>query len=349
MSSICETASTDGEHCFEKSCPCRSQKYVLCPYHKKTFLCNRHRYTGCSQCHLPGRYEGGAAFHSQSSWDAQDATSQCLLVRLKQMISAGDHDTAADQIERQLSELKNTSASARLLKAQLFLEKGHAWHSIAGVDGIQTHEEKTQYLEKAHDAFRTSVEQFQNYGLSKRNPQSYADALLSEANLQARLAKHGEQGDLTKAKKKAKSAERILKRLECSTEGTAIRVLGVIWLTLGDLPKAKQLFLAAIRAFRNSGKELESIWCAVAHWNVHIVLKDLGKTSDSLPWLKRATMLREHIEGPDAPYVKKYHEWLDGLLKELGCEKSKNQKPETMTHAEWKALDLALNAGSACF
>ena len=283
------------------------------------------------------------------SWDAQDATSQCLLVRLKQMISAGDHDTAADQIERQLSELKNTSASARLLKAQLFLEKGHAWHSIAGVDGIQTHEEKTQYLEKAHDAFRTSVEQFQNYGLSKRNPQSYADALLSEANLQARLAKHGEQGDLTKAKKKAKSAERILKRLECSTEGTAIRVLGVIWLTLGDLPKAKQLFLAAIRAFRNSGKELESIWSAVAHWNVHIVLKDLGKTSDSLPWLKRATMLREHIEGPDAPYVKKYHEWLDGLLKELGCEKSKNQKPETMTHAEWKALDLALNAGSVCF
>lgn len=273
------------------------------------------------------------------------------------MISAGDHATAADQIERQLSDLKDTSASARLLKAQLLLEKGHLFHSIAGVEGTQ--QEKNNCLEKARDAFRTSVKIFQKKGLSKRNPQNYADALLFEANLQTRLAKNGEQGGLIKAKKKTKSAERILKHLECSTKATAIRVLGVIYLTLGDLPKAKQLFLAAIRAFRDSGKELESIWCAVAHWNVHILLKDLGKKADSLPWLKRATMLREHIEGPEAPYVKMYHDSLDGLLKELGCEKTKNQKheatsdenqkPEAMTDAEWKALEVALNAGSACF
>ena len=198
--------------------------------------------------------------------------------------------------------------------------------------------------EKAHGAFRTSVNLFRKNGLWKRNPQSYADALLFEANLQARRAKHGEKHDLTKAKKKAKSAERILNRLECSTKATATRVLGVIWLTLGDRRKAKQLFSAAIRAFRDSGKELESIWCAVACWNVHIVLKDVGETPDSLPWLKRATMLREHIEGPEVPYVKRYHEWLDGLLKDLGYEKTKNQKPEAVTDAEWKALDVALNA-----
>ena len=55
-------------------------------------------------------------------------------------------------------------------------------------------------------------------------------------------------------------------------------------------------------------------------------------------------MLREHIEGSEAPYVKRYHEWLDGLLKDLGYEKTKNQKPEAVTDAEWKALDVALNA-----
>ena len=82
------------------------------------------------------------------SWHAQDETSQCLL-RLKQMISAGDHDTAAGQMERQLSHLKDTSASARLLKAQLLLERGHLFHSRAGVDGIQTDEKKNEYLEKA--------------------------------------------------------------------------------------------------------------------------------------------------------------------------------------------------------
>ena len=60
-------------------------------------------------------------------------------------------------------------------------------------------------------------------------------------------------------------------------------------------------------------------------------------------------MLREHIEGPDAPYVQMYHKSLDGLLKQLGNERTENQKPETMTDGEWKAIDLALYAGHSDF
>lgn len=259
------------------------------------------------------------------------------------MVSQGKHDAACDLIDHHLSVLKDSSPSARLLKAQLYLEKGNVFHSMAGVPGAQ--EEKSQSLQKACDAFRTSVEVFETFAWGERDEQGYADALLSEANLEARLARLLGHQNLTQAKKKARTAQKILNRLECSTKATAIRVLGVIWLTLGDLPKAKQLFLAAIRAFRTSGKELESIWSAVAHWNVHLVLKDLGKNSDSVPWLKRATMIREHIEGPDAPYVKMYRESLDGLLKQLGYEKTKNQKSEAMSRGEWEAIDLALNPG----
>ena len=70
MSSIAETVSSDGEHCFVKTCPFRSRKCVLCLNHQqKTFLCKRHRYKGCCRCHLPGRYQQDAAFRSQSSFD----------------------------------------------------------------------------------------------------------------------------------------------------------------------------------------------------------------------------------------------------------------------------------------
>ena len=252
----------------------------------------------------------------------------------------GAHDKAIAEIK---DRLRGTTCKA--FRAKLFLVQGEALHSKAGApDGSR------DLLKEAHLSAATAVQLFEAIKAldpTELDQSSFADALVLEANLLARLFrfcsdKEAQKTKLDEAKEKAKKAEHILKELECCSKATAIRVLGVIWLTLKDFHKAKQLFLEAIREFRRSSKEVESVWSAVAYWNMHIVQKELREKEKAVPWLKRATMIREHLQGADHPYVVRYHKDLKDLMQELGLKVADNARPEAMSHPEWKEIDDCL-------
>ena len=90
MSSICETASTDGVACFEGDCPTKTRKCARCPEHKKTFLCKKHRYFGCCRCHLPGTYERDSSPGSSSIFEE---AMQVFLVEKSTRKKIWKHDT----------------------------------------------------------------------------------------------------------------------------------------------------------------------------------------------------------------------------------------------------------------
>ncbi len=218
--------------------------------------------------------------------------------------------------------------------------KAAALHGKAGVAGIRGFRKK-EMLGAAYNAVATSVTLFRELK-EGRDEEMYSNALILQANLAARLGRSSSKQVLDQAIVSAHEAINILRQLGHSP-APAYRVLGVIsQQLLEDFLSAKQYFLRSIVAFRESGQEYESFWCAVAHFNVHIVLKELGALQESVLWLKRATELRERIEG-NSPYSKLYREKLEKLLEELGMAKIPAKEPVTLTEQEYSEITKTLD------
>ena len=208
-----------------------------------------------------------------------------------------------------------------------------ALHGQAGVAGVPACRQK-EILTEAYDAAATSVTLFREL-TEGRDEEMYSNALILQANLAARLGRSSSKQVLDQARASTDEAIAILRQLGRSP-AKAYRVLGVISQQLEDPLTAKQHFLKSIVAFRASGQEYESFWCAVAHFNVHSALKELGELQESRVWLKRATELREWIEG-DSLYSKSYRKELEELLKEPA------EKPVTLTKQEHNEITRTLD------
>ena len=216
--------------------------------------------------------------------------------------------------------------------------KAAALHGKAGVADIPAFRKK-EMLGAAYDAAATAVTLFRELK-EGRDEEMYSNALILQANLAARLGSSKQV--LDQARVSADEAIAILRQLGRSP-ATAYRVLGVISQQLLEDPQtAMQHFLKSIVAFRASGQEYESFWCAVAHFNVYCALKDLGELQKAGLWLKRATELRERIEG-NSPYSKLYREKLEKLLEELGMAKIPSNKPVTLTEQEYNEITRTLD------
>ena len=217
--------------------------------------------------------------------------------------------------------------------------KAAALHGKAGVAGIRGFRKK-EMLRAAYNAVEKSVTLFREL-TEGRDEQMYSNALILQANLAARLGRSSNKQVLDQAIASAHEAINILRQLGHS-EAPAYRVLGVISQQLEDPQTAMQHFLRSIVAFRESGQEYESFWCAVAHFNVYIVLKELDALQESVLWLKRATELRERIEG-NSPYSKLYREELEKLLEELGMARIPATEPVTLTEQEYSEITKTLD------
>ena len=135
--------------------------------------------------------------------------------------------------------------------------------------------------------------------------QNHDDAVMLEANLRAWIASRstnkqahdGIRSDL-------QFAQETLKNLKGASRPNALRVLGVIALCLDDFEEAIGLFQHAIKEFWARDQFWTSKWCAVAHWQLHLVLKRVGHESR---WcLKQAVELSRAIEGKKTPYYQYY-------------------------------------------
>ena len=152
----------------------------------------------------------------------------------------------------------------------------------------------------------------------------YAEALLLYANSAARFVREcscqapsSNDGIIETAKRNADEARRILTSLNHGTAANAYRVLGVIELCQDHLEEAKTFFIRALREFLKTDLGRKTVWCAVSFWNMHITLKALGRMPESLPWLKKATILHAEIEGSSHPYTKKYRDNFIKLTKDV--------------------------------
>ena len=124
------------------------------------------------------------------------------------------------------------------------------------------------------------------------------------------------------------------------TTGNAYRVLGVIELCQDHLGPANQFFIMALREFLKSDL---GVWCAVSFWNMHITLKALGHMPESLPWLKKATILHTEIEGSSHPYSKKYRDDFIKLTKEVSPQPDYDRL--TLSDEDTAAMEALLGAG----
>eukprot|EP00438_Fugacium_kawagutii_P008573 Skav214138 [mRNA] locus=scaffold1645:59123:59584:- [translate_table: standard] len=122
------------------------------------------------------------------------------------------------------------------------------------------------------------------------------------------------------AKANVNEAGNILKPLKHPNEGNADRIRGVIESSLNNLEKAKEYFIKALKIFLQSAEGRKTVWCAVAFWNMRIILKELGREEESLPWLKQATILREVVDGKCHPYTRQYREELGRLTKKYSLQ-----------------------------
>mmetsp|Transcript_64339 Transcript_64339/g.141041 ORF Transcript_64339/g.141041 Transcript_64339/m.141041 type:complete len:143 (+) Transcript_64339:110-538(+) len=127
------------------------------------------------------------------------------------------------------------------------------------------------------------------------------------------------------------------------TTGNAYRVLGVIELCQDHLGPANQFFIMALREFLKSDLGRKTVWCAVSFWNMHITLKALGHMPESLPWLKKATILHTEIEGSSHPYSKKYRDDFIKLTKEVSPQPDYDRL--TLSDEDTAAMEALLGAG----
>ena len=210
--------------------------------------------------------------------------------------------------------------------------KAAALHGKAGVADVPAFRKK-EILTEAYDAAATSVTLFREL-TEGRDEQMYSKALILQANLAARLGTSSSKQLLDQARVSADEAIDILRQLgQCPAP--AYRVLGVIsQQVLKDYRNAMRFYLKSIKAFKESGMEYESCWCAVAHYNVYTLLQ-------SKLWLKRACQVREIVE-PNSPYCKMYRQELDKLLEELNMAKIPASKPVTLTKQEYNEITETL-------
>ena len=221
--------------------------------------------------------------------------------------------------------------------ARLLLMQGKVLHAKAGT--LLLKREKLHALDRASDAARKSLRIGMELCAKEelKDQSILADSLLLAANLAARLV-DADDGSASPAedKKKLKEArdmaERAWPHLHSAKMGKLHRVLGVVAQIEGNHGQAAERFALAIQAFEQAGEE-DSIWCAVAYWNFHFALMELGEESKhgeglkvkSLPFLKQATLLQESIEGKDHPYSKEYRFRLENLCVRLRRRMDLNQ------------------------
>mmetsp|Transcript_58894 Transcript_58894/g.116670 ORF Transcript_58894/g.116670 Transcript_58894/m.116670 type:complete len:261 (+) Transcript_58894:1-783(+) len=193
-------------------------------------------------------------------------------------------------------------------------------------------------IESAREAAAASVQLWQQMLKEEHDKAEYAHALLLEANTCTILA--GRQRlsleAAERAEKNALEAVRILQKLKSPDAGSALRVLGIAVRSLYKLDPlyaqgaavgpqhgplgevAKECMMQAIAEFERSGSHESNVWCAVAYWNVYLILSvDGSKHDEALPWLKRSALLHEKITDPEHRFTKLYRKQLAELLERL--------------------------------
>ena len=240
-------------------------------------------------------------------------------------------------------------------KAKLFFVEATAFHAKAGTSVAKM--ESQQYIRKAFEAASTSLKLLRTLPEEQRDEVMYAQALLLHANLVGRVARFGQRqasrmkvsgGEMLQmlgdARRNAREASNVLRQLNHPDAGNAYRVLGVIENSQNNLKKALIYFIMALRAFLKPTKKQPTVWCAVAFWNVHITLMDLGDKQGSLPWLKQAAILHHQMCGSSHPYTRQYREKLSRLSHEAAQAHDHDEELRLSEH-EIAAINDALGLG----
>ena len=203
--------------------------------------------------------------------------------------------------------------------ASLALERAREFHAQAYLQcSGQAHDWN---IRQAAAAAAACIEACGNVPAQSRDNSLLAQALMLQANVSAQL---DDQLEPHRARSQALRAALILQSLRNPQVGNAMRVMGVVELQLAKrhspgsadsrraLHKAKKHFLRAILSFREHHLEETLVWSAVSYWDMYIVLQKLG--GNGVPWLKRATLLQERIQGKENAYTKLYQQRLAEVL-----------------------------------
>mmetsp|Transcript_65546 Transcript_65546/g.154113 ORF Transcript_65546/g.154113 Transcript_65546/m.154113 type:complete len:335 (-) Transcript_65546:162-1166(-) len=328
-------AEISTEACFH--CASRTKDRFLCgSCQEKTFLCKmcfRSRALcgrpGCNPCdfHTDTDLRSGDA-SSQDGQPQQPFVLESCIDELLIMVEEGKYETL-------LAALQRVEAYWHFVKARALHAKCMPLRTSEG----GTLKEAYHAAEKAVQLFRTLPEE----------KAMLAEALCLEANVAARLIKRPHDAGFKKdevshrANSSATEALRIFKHIK-KHAGKAFRVLGVCALAENDLVSAKHYFLHAINEFEKASSE-QTVWHAVAYWNMHVVVREESPASlrESLPWLKKATLLQELEEvGTAHPYRQEYRDRLKRICRELG-DPPIGDEPLTLSENERHAIEESIN------
>lgn len=239
------------------------------------------------------------------------------------------------------------------------MKKAEALHAQAGMprECKQAQVEKMRLeqmpsLRQAFQASSLSVVSFKRLPDATRDNYLYGEVLLLDANLAARLAMimlHNEskarKARIRRATKNVQEADTIFKELKHShvNVGKVYRVYGMIEMSKNNFKEAKKYFLQSINQFKKiDDYKHESPWFAVAYWCMHLAHMELDEKQESLPWLKKAIVLREMAESDKHPYAKKYRALLKELLKELSLESIGQDDEITLSDEENQFMKSSL-------
>ena len=258
---------------------------------------------------------------------------------VREKVATGKYDEALSEVNRYMAYLR--------------LFEGKALHARAG---MTSGDEKRDALRAAQDAGRESEKLLSMLSPERQEKtvrDTYAEALLLQANTGARLAENDAMFETARGK-----AEEAIKFLEpyasASDLGVAYRVRGVVALSQQKYQKgqkkykeAERFFKRALQMFqeaRQCGVHEKTEWHAVSYWNMYVVKKETGKLQEAVAWLKQAILLHESIQGgEDHPYTRQYRDCLVKLQQSINPQNPIDHKTKlNLSDNEVETIERAL-------